>query len=50
MPQPQRTGLPPLGFNSPDDAKALSEKHLILDGLLERDAEKCARFSAKISL
>jgi hypothetical protein len=33
MPEPQRTGIPAVGFNPDDGQKALSENYMISDGL-----------------
>jgi hypothetical protein len=34
MPEPKRPGIPTLGVCPPDGQKALSERHMIPDGLL----------------
>jgi hypothetical protein len=35
VPEPQRACFPTLGLDPDDDEKALSEKHMIADGLLD---------------
>jgi len=35
MPEPQRSSVPTLGVDPPDGAKALQERRMILDRLLE---------------